>query len=133
MTIDTDAEEMKAIEILIKCSEESIKSNQIFFEEWKKGVKLAGYEFFGDGTKDGFEKSSLIDDLRPIFIEFKDALKYKSPAESAFLASLYSFYNSDKAADLCKILKLKSVGDLTGLDTNHRHVIANLLVNYRGW
>lgn len=111
----------------------AIERRQTFFEFWKKGVELAGVKFFGDGTKENFELATKINDLAPVAQNVEGALACLSPGESAFLASLYSFFNSYKGADFCNIANVKSVGDLTVLDAESREVIAGLLVNYHGW
>lgn len=134
MTIDTD------VEVIVISKEElqlgiqrSQQQRQAFFEFWKKGVKLSGIEFFGDGSQVGYEKALAINDLQPIPNINKKVLNKMSHGEAAFFASMISFYNSAKADELSEIANIKSIGDLKILDRERRNVIANLLINYKGW
>lgn len=113
--------------------EKAVARMQAFFEFWKKGVGLAGVRFFGDGTKESFARATEIDNLAPIAKVVEGALPHLSPGEAAFIASMYSFYNSYKGADFCHVANVKSVGDLTILDAGRCEVIAGLLLNYSGW
>ncbi|HHH8812422.1 TPA: hypothetical protein ACP3YJ_005676, partial [Pseudomonas aeruginosa] len=38
---------------------------QAFFEAWKRGVEIAGPEWFGDGTREGLNQAKTKWDLRP--------------------------------------------------------------------
>lgn len=106
---------------------------QAFFDYWKKGVEIAGYRFFGDETKEGFEKAKNKWDLSPISEKIVNSFGDLSHGEAAFLAAMYSFYNDFKGAELCAMQNVTSVGALTILDGNRRAVIAGLLVTYNGW
>lgn len=120
-------------EEVVERRKQSAARKEAFFEFWKKGVGLAGVEFFGDGTNENFARATEIDNLAPDIKKVKGSLGYLSPGEAAFLASMYSFYNSYDAADFCNIANVKSVGDLVILDEGRREVIAGLLINYSGW
>ena len=130
---NTELEYQETLKVLIISKQQEQQERQNFFDFWKKSVALAGFKFFGNGSIGGFEKAQVKDDLRPVAFVIEDALKGMSPGESAFIASMVSFYNSNRAIDLCKTAKIISVADLTILDQQRRKVIANLLINYRGW
>ena len=38
---------------------------QAFFEAWKRGVEIAGPQWFGDGTREGLNQAKSKWDLRP--------------------------------------------------------------------
>ena len=47
---------------------------QAFFEAWKRGVEIAGPEWFGDGTREGLNQANTKWDLRPDMLRLNDAL-----------------------------------------------------------
>ena len=47
---------------------------QAFFEAWKRGVHIAGAEWFGDGTREGLRRATTKWDLRPKLMMLNDAL-----------------------------------------------------------
>jgi len=38
---------------------------EAFFQSWKRGVKIAGHQWFGDGTRENLTAAASIWDLRP--------------------------------------------------------------------
>ncbi|WGZ35241.1 hypothetical protein [Xylella fastidiosa] len=80
---------------------------QAFFEAWKRGVEIAGPEWFGDGTREGLNQAKSKWDLRPNMLQLNDALGVLSSGDG--------------------------LSDFDGLDLQRRKVIAGLLVNYNGW
>ena len=106
---------------------------QEFFKFWKKGVALAGVSLFGDGTEESFSKSTKKEDLAPVLRLVEEMFEDLDISETAFLASMYSFYNTYDAAKFFKAADLNTVCDLSVLDTKHREVIGALLINYSGW
>lgn len=47
---------------------------QAFFEVWKRGVEIAGPQWFGDGTREGLNQAKSKWDLRPDMLRANDAL-----------------------------------------------------------
>lgn len=117
-------------ENLLELRNAGLKREREFYDYWKKGVAIAGYEFFGDGTKESFDNSNTKNDLRPDLVKVEAAIKKFSFSEIVFLVSIFSFYNDIKGAELCKRANVLSVGSLTALDKNKREIIAGLLINY---
>src|SRR3546814_6520157 len=54
---------------------------QAFFEAWKRGVEIAGPEWFGDGTREGLNQAKSKWDLRPNMLRLNDALGVLSSGE----------------------------------------------------
>jgi hypothetical protein len=67
---------------------------QAFFEAWKRGVEIAGPEWFGDGTREGLNQANTKWDLRPDMLRLNDALGVLSSGERMFLSAMVSFYNA---------------------------------------
>ena len=67
---------------------------QAFFEAWKRGVEIAGPEWFGDGTREGLNQAKSKWDLRPNMLRLNDALGVLSSGERMFLSAMVSFYNA---------------------------------------
>ncbi len=106
---------------------------QAFFEAWKRGVKLAGIEWFGNGTQENFERATSKQDLRPRMLMLNDALGVLSSGQRLFLSSMVSFYNSREGGAMLKRCGVDGLADLGNLDLQRRQVIADLLLNYNGW
>lgn len=110
-----------------------LQREQDFFNYWKKGVEIAGYRYFGDGTKENFEQATEKNQLSPVSAKIEASFGLISDNEAAFLVAMYCFYNDFKGAELCVKAGVKSIGNLLGLDSNRREVMAGLLVTYCGW
>ena len=106
---------------------------QAFFHAWKRGVKLAGIEWFGSGTPDGFEHAASKWDLRPRMLMLNDALGVLSSGQRLFLSAMVSFYNSREGGAMLKRCGVEGLADLGNLDLQRRQVIADLLLHYNGW
>ncbi|MFW0887943.1 UNVERIFIED_CONTAM: hypothetical protein MKS84_14735 [Pseudomonas sp. JL1] len=104
-----------------------------FFFAWKQGVALAGYNYFGDGSKAGFNKANCRWDLRPILRMIDKNFEVLSTHERIFLAALVSFHDTGKGADLLKQSGVKGLADLGLLEPEQRDVIASLIMHYHGW
>ncbi len=112
---------------------EYLAREQAFFDWWKNGVALAGYQYFGDGTKQGFESATVKGNLRPLTEKIEKSIGLISDGEVAFLTAMYCFYNDYRGAELCAKAGVKSIGNIMILDIARREVIAGLLINYCGW
>lgn len=105
-----------------------------FLEAWKRGVRLAGPQYFGMGSPhaDLGEAQSKWD-LCPKMDLIDRAIGVMSSGEKVFLAALTSFYNAEDGGELLKRVHVQGLADFGGLDLERRAVIAALIVNYTGW
>lgn len=104
-----------------------------FFEAWIRGVKLAGFTYFGDGTRERCERAADKWALSPNVPLIRRAIGAMSSGEKVFLAAMVSFYNSRDGGALLKRVGVKGLADLGNLDLERRQVIAALILNYTGW
>lgn len=104
-----------------------------FFRAWQRGVALAGHEYFGDGTEETLDRASEKWDLEPRWQVINESFGVSSAGQRLFLAAMYSFYNALDGGELLKQCGVTGLADLSGLDAEHRQIIADLLCNYTGW
>ena len=104
-----------------------------FFFAWKQGVDLAGFTYFGDGSKAGFNKANCRWDLRPILRMVDKNFEVLSNQERVFLAAMVSFHDTQKGCELLKQAGVKGLADLGLLDPVQRDIIASLIMHYHGW
>ncbi|WP_238897531.1 hypothetical protein [Achromobacter xylosoxidans] len=104
-----------------------------FFLAWKRGVVIAGPQWFGNGTREGLNQARDKWDLCPDVPRIGKALGVLSSGERMFLAAMVSFYNSRKGGTMLRRCGFEGLSDLSGLDLERRQVIANLLLHYNGW
>ena len=106
---------------------------QAFFEAWKRGVNIAGAEWFGDGTREGLQRATTKWDLRPNLLMLNDALGVLSSGQRMFLSAMVSFYNAREGGAMLKRCGFEGLSDLGGLDLERRKVLADLTLQYNGW
>lgn len=106
---------------------------EAFFQAWKRGVELAGPEWFGDGTRAGLQCAATKWDLRPRVLLLNDALGVLSGGQRMFLSAMVSFYNAAEGAAMLRRCGFEGLSDLGNLDLERRQVIADLVLNYHGW
>ena len=104
-----------------------------FLEAWKRGIQIAGVEWFGDGTHAGLQQAKSKWELRPNVPRLNDTLGVLSSGQRMFLSAMVSFYNADEGGALLKRCQFEGLADLGGLDLERRKVIADLLLHYHGW
>ncbi|SCZ40016.1 MULTISPECIES: hypothetical protein [unclassified Pseudomonas] len=104
-----------------------------FFAAWKKGVALAGFTYFGDGSKAGFNKANCRWDLRPIMRLIDKNFEVLSNQERILIAAMVSFHDTQKGCELLKQAGVKGLADLGLLDPLQRGIIASLILHYHGW
>lgn len=105
-----------------------------FLDAWKRGVHLAGPQFFGTGNPHvDLEEAQSKWDLRPKMDLIDRAIGVMSSGEKVFLAALTSFYNAQDGGELLQRVHVQGFADLGGLDLERRSVIAALILNYTGW
>ncbi|VFR73711.1 FIG01211190: hypothetical protein [plant metagenome] len=110
-----------------------VAAPQAFFLAWKRGVEIAGPEWFGDGTREGLQRATVKWDLRPNLLLLNDALGVLSGGQRMFLSAMVSFYNAREGAAMLRRCGFEGLADLGGLDLERRQVIADLVLNYSGW
>jgi len=108
-------------------------ASDAFFQTWKLGVQLAGPHWFGDGTPEGLRQAQDKWDLCPDVPRISKAIGVLSSGERMFLAAMVSFYNDRKGGALLKRCGFHGLADFSGLDSQRRQVIANLVLHYNGW
>lgn len=106
---------------------------EAFFQAWKRGVQIAGYQWFGDGTREGFARAKTKWELRPDLLVLNDALGVLSSGERMFLSAMVSIYNAPEGGAMLKRCGYEGLSDLGGLDLERRRVIADLVLHYNGW
>lgn len=112
----------------------SYYSETAFVDAWARGVKLAGPQFFANGTGIAPGNSISKFDLAPDFDMIESAMGYLSSGEAVFLAAMYSFYNADTGGRWLSDLGAGGLGDVSArIDEPRRRVLADLLVAYAGW
>ncbi|EMV8748361.1 TPA: hypothetical protein PXD14_000412 [Pseudomonas aeruginosa] len=104
-----------------------------FFKAWKRGVQIAGPQWFGEGTLDGLNKAQDKWDLCPDVPRISKAIGVMSGGERMFLAAMVSFYNERKGGALLTRCGFHGLADFSGLDLQRRKVIAELVLHYSGW
>lgn len=105
----------------------------VFLHAWKRGIQIAGVEWFGDGTHAGLQHATSKWALRPNVQRLNDALGVLSSGQRMFLSAMVSFYNADAGGAMLKRCQFEGLADLGGLDLERRKVIADLLLHYHGW
>ncbi len=110
-----------------------VAAPQAFFEAWKRGARIAGTEWFGNGTCEGLQQATTKWDLRPNLEMINDALGVLSSGQRMFLSAMVSFYNAREGGAMLKRCGFEGLSDLGGLDLERRKVIADLTLHYTGW
>ena len=67
------------------------QANEAFLQTWKRGVGIVGPEWFGDGTREGWQRAASKWGLCPRVAEISEALGVLSSGERLFLAALVKF------------------------------------------
>lgn len=107
-------------------------STDSFLDAWMRGVEIAGRQWFQDQRPASSEVTKWT--FTPDYDAITDNLGCLSTGEGAFLAAMYSFYNSTTGNRMMRDLGFESPGELAAtLDEPRRRVIADLLVSYEGW
>jgi len=104
-----------------------------FLEAWKQGVLIAGESYFNI-TAPGVAEATDKNQLRPDWNHIDAHIGYLSRGEAAFLAAMYSFFNSVDGQRLLEGVDFPNICDLAAkLDPDRAEVIAELLMTYPGW
>jgi hypothetical protein len=123
-------------EVLDRFAQETqhfMRAPDAFLEAWKRGVTIAGPQWFGDGTRDGVQRATRKWDLSPRCYAINDNFGVLSGGERMFLAAMVSIYSGADGGNLLRRCGFEGLCDLGGLDLQRRQVIADLLLNYSGW
>ncbi|MCC4607818.1 hypothetical protein LL967_08030 [Xanthomonas campestris pv. zinniae] len=121
------------VEQLVQEQRHFTDAPEAFFQAWKRGVHIAGHEWFGDGTPEGLQQATSKWDLRPNLLAVGDALDVLSGGQRMFLSAMVSFYNAREGAAMLRRCRFEGLADFGGLDLPRRQVIADLVLNYVGW
>lgn len=109
-------------------------SDAAFFDAWKRGIALAGPQWFGTGAESSLAAARSKHQLAPRYDDIVEALGWLSSGEAAFLVALYSFYNSHAAGKMFDQIGVRGLAHLSSrLDEPRCRVLADLLVSYAGW
>lgn len=105
-----------------------------FLAAWKRGVSLAGDQYFHVKTPTVVEAVDK-NQLRPDWDFICEVIGGLSHGERMFLAAMYSFFNAldghrlfeqiGETGNICEIAAI--------LDPERAQVIADLFLSYRGW
>jgi len=109
------------------------RAPQAFFAAWKRGVEIAGAEWFGGGTREGLQRATSKWDLRPRVSRIRDAIGILSSGQRMFLAAMVSIYNAHDGGVMLRDCGFEGLSDFSGLDLERRQVIAELILHYNGW
>jgi hypothetical protein len=123
----------EAIDQIVSEQQHWADAPRAFFEAWKRGARIAGAEWFGDGTREGLQRATTKWDLRPNLVMLSDALGVLSSGQRMFLSAMVSFYNAHEGGAMLKRCGFEGLSDLGGLDLERRKVIADLTLHYSGW
>ncbi|NPX93955.1 hypothetical protein DZ977_003450 [Pseudomonas aeruginosa] len=123
----------EAVDQIIREEQHYATAPQAFFEAWRRGVEIAGPEWFGDGAREGLNRARDKWDLNPAVQRIEKSLGVLSGGERMFLAAMVSFYNERKGGALLKRCGFHGLADFGGLDLQRRKVIADLMLHYSGW
>lgn len=123
----------KALDLVAHDDAHFAQAPEAFFQTWKRGVELAGCEWFGDGTLDGLHRATDKQALRPNALLLSDALDVLSRSEQLFLAAMVSFCYPREGGAMLARCGFRGLSDFGSLDLRRRAVVANLLLHYRGW
>ncbi|MDF8361348.1 hypothetical protein [Achromobacter anxifer] len=123
----------EAVDQIMREEQHFAAAPQAFFEAWKRGVEIAGPEWFGDGTRECPNRARDKWDLTPDVQRIEKSIGVLSGGERMFLAAMVSFYNERKGGALLKRCGFHGLADFGGLDLQRRKVIADLMLHYSGW
>lgn len=104
-----------------------------FLHAWKRGVEIAGVEWFGNGVRMSLLNAKSTSDLQPNMLAVSDALNALSPGERRFLSVMVSFYNAREGGAMLKRCNFEGLADLGRFDLPRRKVIADLILHYVDW
>lgn len=123
----------EVVDLIAKEERHFTQAPEAFFQAWKRGVKLAGPQWFGNGSRQGLQDATSKWDLRPNMLLLNDALGVLSSGQRMFLSAMVSFYNAAEGAAMLRRCGFEGLSDLGNLDLERRQVIADLVLNYHGW
>ena len=103
-----------------------------FLAAWKRGVKLAGEEYFN--VVGSVEGATDKEQLRPNYKMIEHSLFKISSGQATFLAALYSFFNGEEGQLFLEQLGKPNISDLAAyLDRERAEIISELFLTYSGW
>lgn len=104
-----------------------------FLQAWKKGVKLAGREFFVIQSRNISSATSKWD-LTPNFEVIEQTLGGYNHGKQVLVALMYSFYDAIEGQRFLQRAGTPNIVDAVNcLDTNDKHLVIEMLLTYSGW
>ena len=122
-----------ALDLIVRETEHFSRAPEAFFQAWKRGAEIAGHQWFGDGLREGLQRTTDKWELRPNLLMISDALGVLSGGQRMFLSAMVSFSNEREGGAMLKRCGFHGLSDFGGLDLERRQVLADLLLNYSGW
>lgn len=128
------ADDRDALANMAAAQEHAIHAEAAFLGAWKAGVELAGAQWF-EVTSATVAQAVDKDQLRPAWEMVNEHSGVLSHGERVFLYALCGFFNDEWGRELFahygetgQPIELARI-----LDPDRRHIIADLLIHYRGW
>jgi hypothetical protein len=125
----------RALQAIAQARREAEASEWLFLDAWKRGVALAGKEYFLVTVSDPASASDK-NELRPNGELVEQTIGVLSSGQGVFLAAMCSFFNPRWGQSLLAGLgeHRTNICDISAaLDTERRLVIAELFQHYNGW
>jgi hypothetical protein len=125
----------QALQAIAQARREAEASEWLFLDAWKRGVALAGEEYFLVTCSDLSEATDK-NELRPNWELIEQTIGVLSSGQGVFLAAMCSFFNPQWGQSLLAGLgehRINICDVASALDTEHREVIADLFRHYQGW
>lgn len=123
--------EAEALQKMAEVRELEAQKPTRFLAAWKRGVKLAGGNYFKLQTH--IDKATDKKQLQPDYDLIRHSLKAISTGQAHFLALMYSFYNSEDGQKMLEVIGRPNIADATHLDDEQIEIIIELMKNYQGW
>src|SRR3546814_11949154 len=87
---DVGSSDLEVVDQIMREEQHFAAAPQAFFEAWRRGVEIAGTQWFGNGTREGLNQAKSKWDLRPDMLRANDALGVLRSGERMFLSALRS-------------------------------------------
>ena len=104
-----------------------------FLQFWREPVKVAGVEYFADGSESSFNDARMKWQLLPHLELITTRIHEMEFGRAIFLATLCSFFDDEAGMQLFNELQINPVSAACYLGDAERKLIGNLYVNYPGW
>lgn len=114
--------EAEALQVIEEARELEAQKPARFLAAWKKGIKLAGGNYFK--LQVHIDKATEKKQLQPDYEVINHSLKAISRGQAHFLALMYSFYNSEDGQKMLEAIERPSIRDAAAyLDKDQLEII----------